>query len=347
MSYEEGDTVSSAGLVFSCKAWPFNLHCGQQGYEPLTNPATPGAWKDAWEVIGYCDGSRPPTSSPNFVPATFVGGCPEEWSAGSNVKYEEGDMVSATVSTVPLRKVAFRCKAWPLSGHCGQFSPTNELGGSLGWSLVGSCDGSIEPTASPSFDELAFTASGCPAEYSASSTDYAAGDLVTQTVSTAPERKIVFACREYPNTGFCNQSGFRPGSKHAHMAWTLIGACSGTLNPTASPVAYTGTCTYNKCVEVDDTEPCTPGSTGCSCGASDAAGPSCQRAIKREDCSDVDVNLWSNSVDYTEGDVVRIGTKRFRCREWPFKLWCKVEAYMPMLEPGIWSQAWLEDGTCM
>jgi len=312
----------------------------------MANPATPDAWKVAWDLSGYCDGSISPTSSPNFDAAASMGACPDEWSAGSNIKYEEGDIVSVTVSMVPLRKVAFRCKFWPYSGFCGQYSPTNEPGGSLGWSLAGSCDGSIGPTASPSFNKLAVT-TGCPAEYSLSSTVYEAGDLVAYTVSTTPERKTVYMCRAFPNVGYCNQSGVEPGSQYDYMGWKLIGACSGSLAPTIAPAVYAGSCTYTKCIEVDDIEQCTPGSTGCSCDANDMAGLSCQRDIKREVCSDVAVSQWSESVDYTTGDVVRVGTKRFNCRNWPNYLWCSMPAYKPALENnGIWHEAWSEDGTC-
>jgi hypothetical protein len=32
--YEEGDRITSQGLVYQCKAWPMNAHCGQAGYDP-------------------------------------------------------------------------------------------------------------------------------------------------------------------------------------------------------------------------------------------------------------------------------------------------------------------------
>jgi len=47
-SYEKGDQVAKEGKVFACKAPHNGHHCSQQGYEPLTNPATPGAWMDDW-----------------------------------------------------------------------------------------------------------------------------------------------------------------------------------------------------------------------------------------------------------------------------------------------------------
>merc|ERR1712029_560623 len=164
----------------------------------------------------------------------------------------------------PPRHVVFRCKAWPYSGHCGQFAPLDLQGGNLGWELAGSCDGSMGPTASPAFDRLGFIGSGCPGEYSASRTDYEAGDQVAVTVSSSPERKVLYQCREYPNAGFCNQSGYAPGvSSYDYMAWSLLGACTGTLSPTSTPTAYSGTCVYEKCETTEDTEQCAPGSFGC------------------------------------------------------------------------------------
>ena len=61
VKYREGDTVAVYGIVFSCKPWPFSSHCAQQGYEPMTNSATPDAWKIAWKIKGYCEGSNSPS----------------------------------------------------------------------------------------------------------------------------------------------------------------------------------------------------------------------------------------------------------------------------------------------
>jgi hypothetical protein len=345
-TYEEGDKVSDGSLVYQCKAWPFSGHCGQAGYEPNVDTATRGAWKDAWTVVGYCNGSIGPTSSPTIDPATSVGVCPDEWVRGSHVAYEEGDMVSVTVSETPLRKVAYRCKAWPYSGFCGQLSP-DQFGGDQGWAVAGGCDGSIGPTQSPSFDSLGMVGK-CPEEWSASNTDYEAGDRVSYTVSTDPVRKIVYECRQWPNSGYCNQgTGFEPTTTYSNLAWILKGSCDGTFAPTASPAAYTGTCTYNKCVTTEVSQVCTPGSTGCSCSAGQTASSSCVRDVDVETCTDTAVNVWSSSIDYVTDDVVRVGTARFRCREWPNFFWCRSAAYIPSLtDNNIWPQAWRRDGTC-
>ena len=356
-AYEEGDRVSDGKLVYACKGWPMSSHCGQAGYEPNTDPATPEAWKDAWSVIGWCDGTVGPTASPSHDPATMIGACPEAWEGGDAYRYEEGDMVSVTVSEVPLRKMAYKCKAWPYSGHCNQYDPLNELGGPLGWTLVGGCDGSIGPTASPSFDKLA-VAGPCPEEWNKNYDEYEAGDLVSYTVSTAPERKLLFECKAWPNVGYCNQgSSFEPTTTYGNMAWILKGHCDGTIAPTSAPQVYGGTCTYEKTFEDVNCAKGVDGPTGgtySSGGTVIAPQGICSCATDDDDCTsgtlDIKtsqtVNKYSKTVNYDFGDVVRIGAQRFKCKHWPNGLWCANDAYAPTMEPGIWSDAWTKDGMC-
>lgn len=191
VSYVEGDVVSKNGLVFACREFPHSDHCSQRGYEPLED----NAWKDAWMVAGYCSDNIGPTQSPSFVSLASTGACPDPYK---QKLYEEGDTVSVVVSAEPLRQVVYRCKEWPYSGFCAQFSP-DEIGGDQGWMLTGSCNGLMEPTASPSFDLLAYMG-GCPKEISYENPAYVAGDTVSITVSGIPERKVVYECKQYPFT---------------------------------------------------------------------------------------------------------------------------------------------------
>lgn len=353
-AYEEGDKVSDGSLVYQCKSWPQSGHCGQAGYEPNSDPATPEAWKDAWTVVGWCDGSMGPTSSPSIDPANSVGVCPEEWEAGDNLKYEEGDMVSATVSGTPLRKIAFKCKAWPYSGHCGQHAPTEELGGPLGWTIAGSCDGSIGPTSSPSFDKLNEVVGGCPPEYSKSYTDYEAGDLVSYKTSDTPSRALLYECRSWPNSGYCNQAGFEPTKQYSGMAWILKGYCDGTIAPTSSPMEYGGTCEFKKCYEDVSCIKDAPivsagvsGSTACDCTTLPASSTATQcTSGKQTNCFMIPVVRYSTSTNYAYGDEVRIGATRFKCKDWPNGLWCNNAAYQPELEAGIWGDAWTKQSDC-
>jgi len=352
--YEEGDLVSGTGddeykLVYSCVAWPNSGWCGQAGYEPGLEDiqGVPAPWKNAWTVVGYCAGSIGPTSSPTFDEIEDIGsGCPSTWEAGSNTKYEEGDMVSVEVSDSPARSIVYECKAWPFSGFCGQLSPI-VFGGDQGWKLKGSCSGSVGPTSSPSFDKLTVDTDGCPQDWSASTTDYEAGDLVSYVVSTTPERKIIYKCRDWPNTGYCNQgAGFEPTTMYGPMAWDLVSACSGTTAPTDAPTPYTGTCTYQKGVVTQETQSCTNGQTGCTCTTADP--PVCSRKVDVTTPTTTPVdNGWQSGEDYVQGDVIRIGLQRYECREWPNFLWCRQAAYDPeTADRATWSQAWREDGQC-
>ena len=127
-----------------------------------------------------------------------------------------------------------------------------------------------------------------------------------------------------------------------------MGACSGLMAPTAAPAPYAGVCQYNKCAMVESTETnYTPGSTGCSCRANQTAGVGCTKKVETKVCTDTDVDPWSNSVDYVTDDVVRVGTQKFKCREWPNFFWCRMAAYKPDLEPnGVWNEAWTKLDMC-
>ncbi len=134
-------------------------------------------------------------------------------------------------------------------------------------------------------------------------------------VGGSSSNKVVYQCREFPYSGYCNQKGFAPGEQYDNMAWTLVGPCDGTVAPTSSPTGYTGTCTYTKVVATTPTP--TP------------------------------VAPWSAGTMYEAGDEVRISAKKFKCKPWPFYLWCRLSAYAPTLaETGLWTEAWTLAGTC-
>ena len=88
----------------------------------------------------------------------------------------------------------------------------------------------------------------------------------------------------------------------------------GSMAPTSAPIAYKGDCFYDKVPEQTKTE----------------------------------VKVWDRLANYITGDVVRVGNKRFKCKEWPYFFWCRVSAYMPTLEnDGIWALAWTKDSVCL
>jgi hypothetical protein len=304
--HEPGDRVSNGAIVFQCKEWPLSLFCSQRAFNPDLDSKTDEHWKRAWEVVGHCSGAI----------ANPLDGCPDAWTSGNTEKYKENDRVSVIKSNFPLAQAIYKCKAWPYSWHCGQHSPLEYNGGQLGWEYVGVCAGTIGPTASPTFASGTVIIAGCPAEYdSLASRNYKAGDQVAMA-------KVVYQCREFPYSGYCNQKGFAPGEQYDYMAWTLLGPCDGTLAPTSAPTTYSGSapCTYVK-VTTATTPTSTPVVTA--------------------------VDTWSASILYEAGDQVRIGAKKFQCKPWPFYFWCRVSAYAPTLsETGLWTEAWSLAGAC-
>ena len=129
-------------------------------------------------------------------------------------------MASITVSTNPLRQFAYTCKSWPLSGHCGQHAPNSGLPDDhQGWTLSGSCSGTIAPTTSPNFDSNNVITGGCPEDYDENNlSGIEAGDLVSLIVSANPERRIVYKCKSGAVSAFCNQAAYIPGGQFSSMA---------------------------------------------------------------------------------------------------------------------------------
>ena len=118
--------------------------CGQAGYEPGVNyPGFGALYLEAWKpLMESCSGPNP---NPNLgdalmgeSPAWEKLGCPEEYD--SEVTYEEGDNVVASGNIV------YECKGFPDTQFCNLISPEGSNGwpGSLGWTTVGSCDGTSE-----------------------------------------------------------------------------------------------------------------------------------------------------------------------------------------------------------
>jgi len=261
ITYEEGDYVATGGLVYVCREWPYSSHCGQAGYEPEKNPATPASWKFAWSFVGRCSVSLDSDSSSNvdqfYDELTDMGmACPGEWESTGHFK--QGDMVSVTRSVSPLRQVIYICKTWPFSLHCPLFAPT-DFGGDLSWTMAGRCDGTIAPTSSP----VQFTGmstymkcrmhdtpckcglSGCPVAngrqntgcnrkertcneaevlvYDPSNGDYFEGDVVR----VGQER---FKCLAWPNSLWCPNPAYAPRGERTGSIWSDAWKVDGTVS---------------------------------------------------------------------------------------------------------------------
>lgn len=319
--YNMGDIVAFEGLVYKCKSESAAaaLWCGMIGYEPKEGIA----WEQAWERLGSCSGSIGPTTSPNYSSLPDFGGCPGSYVAKAvGDSYGPGDTVSAN-------GLVFECNPFPLSAHCSQlgFEPLVDFGApgawKIAWTVKGYCDGTMNPTSAPNFASLGLYAAGCPQEYM-SNLVYNAGDKVALTVSSSPKRTIVYECKQWPSSAYCRQSAFAPGvdPKASDKAWEKKGYCDGTIAPTSSPVAFQpkpGKCVFQKCKPVADSAPV---------------------------CNEFPIVAYSSAKPYEEGDRVRIGAEKFKCKPYPFSSWCNNDAYAPKLESGIWTDAWSKDGTC-
>ena len=129
-SYEGGELAEVDGVVYQCStAQAVNLWCGQSNYKPGDSLY----WEAAWKLLGSCDGTIAPTSSPNFQSLADHGGCPDDFASGT--AYEEGDKVT-------VGSIVYQCRSWPNSAWCSMNS--YEPGGvnsKEAWTILGYCEG--------------------------------------------------------------------------------------------------------------------------------------------------------------------------------------------------------------
>ena len=190
-----------------------------------------------------------------------------------------------------------------LSRYCSQFEPGNPA--KLGWTLIAHCDGTIPPSKAPTFVKLANTTGGCPRVYN-KNTRYDEGDLVSVIVSNNPPRAVVYECKGWPQEAYCNAGdNFSPESANAAMGWDLKGSCTGSMTPTASPVVYPNP----RCRWYNGTKP-------------------------------IIIDKWtvSSLSTYMAGTRVRKHDRIYKCKGYPYSLWCKMAAYEPE-KTAYWSDA--------
>ncbi|KAL3783743.1 hypothetical protein HJC23_004862 [Cyclotella cryptica] len=300
--YEEGDRVVVEGIVYQCRSWPNSAFCSMHGFEPDgINSA------QAWTLLGTCDGTIAPTSSPNFVSLPDAGGCPMDYS--SDEKYEAGDKVS--VQGNGAGKIVYECPSdVHVSRYCSEYEPGHWS--KLGWKVVGHCDGTIAPSTSPIFQQLNEVGNGCPEEYN-TATSYEAGDHVSFLLSEKPRKVAVYECKTWPYTPYCNAGKmFGPGSDNSNLGWALTGFCEGTISPTSSPVVFP----ESNCIWYNGTKP-------------------------------VVIKSWSEGSlsSYVSGTRVRVHNRIYQCKGYPQSLWCKMAAYQPE-KFSYWKDAWVSRGTC-
>eukprot|EP00970_Alexandrium_tamarense_P001277 scaffold131_cov206-Alexandrium_tamarense.AAC.17 len=383
-SYEEGDKVELQGVVLQCKSWPNSAWCGRTGYEPLgpnsdsawtklgtctgtmaptgsptfdvledqsgcpeafddsveyeggdrvsvaidadrslvyvcaaspndgyCNQYEPGHWsKLGWTVTGYCEGTIAPTGSPVFDPARDQFGCPEAFD--EDAEYEASDKVSTPVTADT--SLVWQCSSdVHEASYCNQQVPGNEF--KQGWKLLGHCTGTVAPTASPAFDALTEVGDGCPDVYDEDAT-YEPSDTVAVFIpdDLNGARAVVYQCKSDVHMAqYCNAGvNFAPGTDNSAMGWSVIGSCDGTIAPTAAPIAFSGPCQW------------------------------------LNGTNTVDIDAWDTAdlATYEKGTRVRKGGDVYKCKGYPFYLWCRNPAYEPGNANGIWADAWTAAGEC-
>jgi hypothetical protein len=148
---------------------------------------------------------------------------------------------------------------------------------------------------------------------------YKEGEIVSVTVSVVPEHKVSYKCKAWPYSGYCSK--FNPTMPGGDLGWILAGSCEGLIAPTGAPIVYSRSCNYTKDVTVKSIGIIPPTPTP--------------------------VNTWATNIDYVAGYALRLDKSRFKCKEWPYPVWCRVNAYQPTLtKDDIWAYAWTEDGMC-
>jgi len=262
-----------------------------------------------WTFLGQClgdPGTLPIESYPNNEGLADVGGCPQEYVyVETQDNYKAGDRVS-------VNRLVYKCN--DSMYNCGQAGnhPATQAG-AMAWTKIGLCDGTINPTSSPSFDSLD-DVNGCPDEWQVNTADhaYAQEDRVSgkTEVGQGGIYRLVYECKDWPYSEFCGQRGYEPEENDVSpnawkVAWHTVGYCTGTITPTPAPTFDTIT-------------------FGCP-------------------------DVYSSSADYDEGDMISMVISddvgmMYECRPFPFEGWCTLKDYEPGSDLG--DMAWKKIGPC-
>lgn len=211
-SYDAAEQVSVAvstfTAVYECAATPANLFCGQSGYEPGTGLY----WDKAWKMLGSCEGTLAPSSSPVFTSsmALVADGCPPDYDENNLADIEAGDRVSLVISATPARRVVYECKSGAFSAYCSQ--PAFVPGGqntAMAWDIKGYCEGTISPTASPvsyqgncKFTKCVISKEVCSCSHS---------DCPSTNGQTKGCTKEVITCSEHPVEPYSRSAHYDEG----------------------------------------------------------------------------------------------------------------------------------------
>jgi len=212
--YVGGDKVAvDDRVVYRCDRL-HEAHCPHR----IPGASSPGD-DDAWIRLGVCTGTLAPTASPALDPNSP--GCPDPYNPA--IAYGKGDKVAVDGSR------AYMCKRDDDAAFCNagpRYAPGTGLYSDVAWVWLGSCVGTLAPTAAPTVD---LEAPGCPEEYS-SAAKYEGGDKVLVG-------GLVYVCKWDEYGAYCNAGPmFAPGGDNSDLGWIKMGSCRGSLAPVASPL---------------------------------------------------------------------------------------------------------------
>jgi len=263
-----------------------------------------GSGNLAWLRYGQCKTTG--GTAPYVVQTAISTGCPGQYD--SSTVYESGD-------TVEDNEVVYTCSG--AAAFCNLYEPNLKGIGETYWTPTNSCTGTGTPTESPVFTS---PQDGCPEEFD-SGTTYEANDKVT--VTRADDSKVVYACKAFPASQWCNVATYSPlntdkqcnGDVCWPQAWTRIGGCLGSYSPTGTP-------TFDP--------------------------------ANVEGCPEA----YSSGTEYEAGDKVSAMAagedygKIYECKAWPDSNYCGQEAFSPLNSARLcndkvcWPTAWTYLGGC-
>jgi len=130
------------------------------------------------------------------------------------------------------------------------------------------------------------------------------------------------------------------------------GGCACTTDSSTTVSCSNGdgspdcTCTYDE----NNAPTCTRPAVTCE----RTGDPICTKASKEceklvaSSTGDVPITVqvleYDENTDYDAGSVIRIHAKKYKCKDFPASLWCKMDGYGP--DDRYFAQAWSEDGFC-
>ena len=220
-------------VVYQCDSDVHNSKwCNQ--YEPGND------WAMGWKLIGYCEGTIAPSSSPNFSSLDEMGdGCPKTYNV--RTIYETGDQVSLFISNDPVRAIIYECKTWPNGAYCNagpRYSPGSD-NADMGWTLKGYCDGTIAPTAAPIVYTPAVKCRWYNGTRAITIYNWAKSSLSTYISGTRVRKSDrIYKCKGWPNGLWCKLEAYEPEETDFWRdAWSSAGHCDIMFEPTTSPSA--------------------------------------------------------------------------------------------------------------